>query len=144
MKSTKQTTSKNLNIVEQLQAEMKKSGYISEKAISDIAIRLNKSESEVYGVATFYSQFKFQPNAKYLIEVCTGTTCFILGAGEILDGLKQRFNVAEHQNTPDNKFCISTVRCIGCCGEAPVVRINGKVYGKMTLDKVNAILDELE
>lgn len=143
MRKEKQPT-KNVNIVEELQSEMKKSGYISEPAILKIAKKLNKSESEVYGVATFYNQFKFQPTAKYLIEVCTGTTCFIQGSGEILEGLKQRFNVTEHENTPDNKFCIGTVRCIGCCGEAPVVRINGKVYGKMTLDKVNAILDELK
>lgn len=134
----------NITVIDALQSEMKKNGYISETAMREIAKNLNMPISEVYGVATFYHQFKFKPNAKYLIEICTGTACFILGASVLLDGLKKRFNVEEFENTADNKFCIATVRCLGCCGEAPVVRINGKIYGKMTLKKLNEILDGLE
>ena len=131
-------------IIDALQKEMKKSGYISEEAIVEMSKSLKIPVGEIYSVATFYNQFKFVPNAKYLIEVCTGTTCFILGAGELLDGLKKRLNIVEMQNTPDNKFCIATVRCLGWCGEAPVVRINGKIYGKMTLEKLKKIIDNLE
>lgn len=134
----------NITVIDALQGEMKKNGYISETAMREIAQNLNMPISEVYGVATFYHQFKFKPNAKYLIEICTGTACFILGAQVLLDGLKKRFNVEEFENTADNKFCIATVRCLGCCGEAPVVRINGKIYGKMTLKKLNEIIDGLE
>lgn len=135
---------KNYTIIDALQNEMEKNGYISETAMTSIANDFGVPASEVYGVATFYHQFKFKPSAKYLIEICTGTACFILGASDLLEGLKKRLNVGEFENTPDNKFCIATVRCLGCCGEAPVVRINGKIYGKVTLKKLNEILDGLE
>lgn len=134
----------DVTIIEALQEEMNANGYISEDALRGISERLNKPLSEVYGVATFYSQFSFKPKAKYTINVCTGTACFILGGQEIVDALTEKLGVQPFENTKDGKFCVQTVRCIGCCGMAPVISINGKVYGNLNTKKVLEIIESLD
>ena len=131
-------------IISALQDEMAKNGYVSVDAIKQISKELNKPVSEVYGVVTFYSQFSFKPRAKYTIDVCTGTACFILGGEEIVNALVEKLGVQPFENTPDGKFCVQTVRCIGCCGMAPVISINGKVYGNLTAKSTLEIIEGLE
>ena len=134
----------NKTIIAALQDEMNASGYISVDALKRISKELNKPISEVYGVVTFYSQFSFKPKAKYTIDVCTGTACFILGGEEIVNTLVEHLGVQPFENTKDGKFCVQTVRCIGCCGMAPVISINGKVYGNLTAKKALEIVQGLE
>lgn len=134
----------SLTIVEALQLQMNKEGYISNESIARIARDLGKSESEVYGVATFYSQFSFTPKAKYNICVCTGTTCFVLGADKILEELKHVTGIGENETSADGKWNLSTARCLGCCGLAPVMTINGKVYGNLKVADIRSLLESLE
>lgn len=132
------------NIVEALQDEMNKNGFVSDQAVKNIAKNLGKFESDVYGVLTFYAQFKRQPSAKYTIEVCTGTACYILGAQMLVDVLKKKLGVELFQASSDNKYFLATVRCLGCCGEAPVLKINDKVYNKVTPQMLDEILKNLD
>ncbi len=144
MNSCKDCNNANLTIVEALQLQMDKYGYISKESIKQIAEDLGKSESEVYGVATFYSQFSFTPKAKYNICLCTGTTCFVLGADKILEELKHLTGISEGQTSEDGKWNLSCARCLGCCGLAPVMTINGKVYGNLKVADIKGILEECE
>lgn len=131
-------------IIEALQKEMTKNGWISEDAIKEISKRLGKAESEIYGVATFYSQFSLEKTAKYTISVCTGTTCFILGAEKILEEICKELNVKPDTISEDGKWYVSTARCIGCCGMAPVMSINGEVYGNLKPNMIKDILAKYE
>ncbi len=142
MDRCKDCKNESLTIVEALQLQMDKYGYISKDSIKNIAKELKKSESEVYGVATFYSQFSFTPKAKYNICLCTGTTCFVLGADKILDELKHITGINEGQTSEDGKWNLSSARCLGCCGLAPVMTINGKVYGNLKVADIKGILEE--
>ena len=114
MPKCKDCKKQDLTIVEALQKQMEKEGYITKESITEIAKTLNKPESEVYGVATFYSQFSFSPKAKYNICVCTGTTCFVLGADKILEEIKHVTKTNENETSEDGKWNISTARCLGC------------------------------
>lgn len=144
MKETNKCEHKKLTIVEALQLQMNKFGYISKESITQIAKDLKKSESEVYGVATFYSQFSFVPKAKYNICVCTGTTCFVLGADKILEEVTSLTGTEINSTSNDGKWNVSTARCLGCCGLAPVMTINGKVYGNLKVSDIKGILDSCE
>ena len=105
---------------------------------------LNMPEAEVYGVATFYSQFSLQKKGKYRINVCLGTACYVKGAQDILDKFKLRLMIDVGECTDDGLFSLEACRCIGACGLAPVVTINGDVYGRMSPDMVDEILDKYE
>lgn len=102
--------------------------------------RLGVSLAEVYGVATFYSQFSLLPKGKYKIGVCLGTACYVKGSGEILAEVEKILGVSAGEVTPDGRFSIDATRCIGCCGLAPVMTVNDDVYGKLTADGVAAVL----
>ena len=131
-------------IIEALQKEMSTNGWISEDAIRAISKRLGKAESEIYGVATFYSQFSLEKTAKYTISVCTGTTCFILGADKILEEICSQLNIKPNTLSEDGKWYVSTARCLGCCGMAPVISINGEVFGNLKPNMVKDILAKFE
>ena len=127
-------------IIRCLQDVTKQFGYVPREAIKVICEVTTAPESEIYGVLTFYSQFSLTPKAKYNIEVCMGTACFVLGNGTILDVLSSNLKIGLGEITPDGKFSIAQSRCLGCCGFAPVMAINGKIYGKLTVDKIGEIL----
>ena len=131
-------------IIEALQDVMHEEKYISEESIKKISKKLNVSEAEIYGVATFYSQFSLEKSAKYTINVCTGTTCFVLGAESILNTLCKQLNVEPNKLSKDGKWYISTTRCLGCCGLAPVMTINGKTYGNLKPTDIATILKEYD
>ena len=119
-------------------------GYLPPEIIKHVANRLGIKTSKVYGVVTFYSFFSTEPKGKYVINVCMGTACFVRGAGEILDELKKKLGIDVGQTTDDGLFTLGAVRCIGACGLAPVVTVNEKIYGRLKVEDVQGILDDIE
>ena len=100
--------------------------------------------AKVYGVVTFYSQFSLKKKGKYKINVCMGTACYVKGANDILGKFLERLSIEVGDCTPDGKFSLDSCRCIGACGLAPVVTINDEVYGRLTPDMVDEIMNEYE
>jgi NADH:ubiquinone oxidoreductase subunit E len=129
------------NIMVVLQKTQGIFGYIPEQTLKMIAESLDMPESEIYGIITFYSQFSLTPKAKYNIDVCLGTACFVLGAQEVMDKILAKLNVKVGQMTADGKWIVTSCRCLGCCGLAPAITINGEVYGKLKPEDVDKILD---
>ena len=117
-------------------------GYLPEDVQKFVASRLKLSPAEVYGVISFYSYFTDKPVGRYKINVCTGTACFVKGAPKVLEEFKRRLNIREGESTPDGRFFLGGLRCVGACSLAPVVMVNDKVYGNMTAEKVAAVLEE--
>lgn len=117
-------------------------GYLPAEVQTVIAEKLNIPLAEVYGVATFYSQFSLYPKGKHQISVCLGTACYVKGSDKILDVLEKELKIKCGQCTPDNRFSIDSCRCVGACGLAPVMIIDGEVYGKLKPDDVAGILDK--
>ena len=115
-------------------------GYLPQEVQQIIADAFDVSVAEVYGVVTFYSQFNLYPKGEYRVSVCMGTACYVKGAGEILDKLKELLGIDDGQCTPDGRFSLDATRCIGCCGLAPVLTVNDDVYGKVTCDDLEGIL----
>jgi len=109
-------------------------GFLSEALLIYIASRLNLPLTRVYGVATFYHMFTFSPLGEHNCIVCTGTACHVKGADQIVARLQETFDIEPGQTTPDNMFSLTTARCIGSCGLAPVVVLDGKVRGKETAE----------
>ena len=105
---------------------------------------MNIPLAEIYGVVSFYTQFSINPKGKYKVNVCMGTACYVKGANEVLDKFRTRLSIDVGECTEDRKFSLDACRCIGACGLAPVVTINDDVYGKLTPDDVDAIIDKYE
>ena len=129
------------NVMEVLQKTQGIFGYIPEPSVAKIAEAIKVAESKIYGVITFYSQFTLTPKAKYNIDVCLGTACFVLGAADIMEKIKTKLGVDVGQMTSDGKWIITSCRCLGCCGLAPAITINGEVYGKLKVDDIDKIID---
>lgn len=109
-----------------------------------IAEALHTTLSEVYGVATFYSQFSLQPKGKYLISVCLGTACYVKGSQKILDKISEELHLPVGETSADGKYTLKATRCLGACGLAPVMTVNEEVYGRLTPEEVPAILAKYE
>ena len=105
-----------------------------------IAEGLGVTLSEVYGVATFYSQFRLEPNGKYTISVCLGTACYVKGSQKVLDRLSEELQTPVGKTSPDGLFTLNATRCLGACGLAPVMTINNEVYGRLVPDDIPGIL----
>jgi len=118
-----------------LQKVQEKFGYLSEEAISEIAKSSRMSESEVFGVASFYAQFYFTRRGQHTVKVCLGTACHVRGGEKILDEIKRELGVESGGTTEDYKFSLERVACFGSCALAPVLVINKDVYGRMTVAK---------
>ena len=119
-------------------------GYLPIEVQKMISDGLDIPLEEIYGVATFYSQFTLNPKGKYQISLCLGTACYVKGASDILEAVQQRLGIKPGSITPDGKFSLYACRCIGACGLAPVMMINNDVYGRLTVDQVGSILDKYE
>lgn len=119
-------------------------GYLPLEVQREISTGLNIPLAEVYGVVSFYTQFSINPKGEYKINVCMGTACYVKGANEILDKFRTRLAVDVGECTEDGKFSLDACRCIGACGLAPVVTINDEVYGKLSADDVDGILEKYE
>ena len=116
-------------------------GYLPVEVQIMIAEGLGVPLSDVYGVATFYAQFALNPKGKYAISVCMGTACYVKGAQQVLDRLEHKLGIKVGGVTEDGKFSLDACRCIGACGLAPVITINENVYGKLTVDEVDRLID---
>ena len=137
----KQNLGKKGNIMPVLQKTQNIFGYIPEECVKMISQALGNPESEIYGVITFYSQFTLTPKAKYNIDVCLGTACYVLGGQDILDKILSKLGVRVGQMTKDGKWIVTSCRCLGCCGLAPVISINGEVFGKLKVEDIDKLLD---
>ncbi|MDP4120374.1 MAG: NAD(P)H-dependent oxidoreductase subunit E [Bacillota bacterium] len=115
-------------------------GYLPYEVQVMVAEGLNKPLEEIYGVATFYSQFSLTPKGKYDISVCLGTACYVKGAGQIIDKITQIIGISADECTSDGKFSLNACRCIGACGLAPVMTINDDVYGRLEPSQIPEIL----
>ena len=118
-------------------------GYIPIDAVYHIAERTGSTPAKVLGVATFYSQFRFQAVGKYLIMLCKGTACYVNGADRIAEAVKDELGIGDNETTEDGLFSLSLVSCLGCCSLAPVMMINEDTYGSLTPDKVKKILRDI-
>ena len=132
------------NLIQILNEVQEKFGYIPLIAQKEISQYLNISLAEIYGVITFYSRFTLEPKGEYTVSVCLGTACFVKGSEKLLDRLKERLKIEPGKTTSDGKYSLDTTRCIGACGIAPVFTVNGEVYGKATVKKLDEVLDNLE
>lgn len=128
-----------------LQAVQEKYRHLSKEAITHVAAALGLSTATVYGVATFYAQFSLEPKGKYVIKVCDGTACHVRGSIPVYDALRKRVNLEDGRSTTENRmYTVETVACLGACVLAPVITINDQVYGHVTADAINIIIDTLE
>jgi NADH-quinone oxidoreductase subunit E len=130
---------KLIPILQDIQAAQ---GYLSKEAMIEISKYLSLPVSKVFGVASFYNQFKFQPRGKYEIQVCRGTACHVQGSARVLDAIKNYLKIEPGETTRDGMFTLEVVACIGACGLAPVICINGEFYAGLTPEKVVKILDQ--
>ena len=119
-------------------------GYLPIEVQQMVADGIGVPLSEVFGVATFYSQFSLTPKGKYNISVCLGTACYVKGSGKILEELSKELGIEAEECTEDGKFSLTACRCIGACGLAPVITINDDVYGRLVPEDVKGILAKYE
>ena len=119
-----------------LQAAQNIYGYMPMEVQKMVAVGLDVPLTEVYGIATFYSQFTLTPKGKHQISVCLGTACYVKGAGKILDEFKKQLSIDVGECTPDGVFSLEPTRCIGACGLAPVLTVSGDVYGRVNVNNV--------
>ncbi|NLE70418.1 MAG: NADH-quinone oxidoreductase subunit NuoE [Clostridiales bacterium] len=119
-------------------------GYLPQEVQIEIAEGLGITLSEVYGVATFYSQFSLEPKGEHVISVCMGTACYVKGSQAVLDKLSDSLGVKPGGTTKDGKFTLLATRCLGACGLAPVLTVDESVHGRVTPDEVPAILSIYE
>ena len=131
------------NLIQMLNEVQEHYGYVPKEAQTVLSEFLKIPMAEIYGVITFYSRFSLKPKGKYNISVCMGTACYVKGSQKILDRLQDRLKITQGETTPDGKFSIEETRCVGACGLAPVFTVNGEVYGKATVQKLDQVLDEL-
>ncbi|MCK5123808.1 MAG: NADH-quinone oxidoreductase subunit NuoE [Dehalococcoidia bacterium] len=136
LSSYQRTQDQLIPILQKVQAEF---GYLPEEAINRVAEFCRVAESKVFGIASFYAQFRFAPLGKTQVTTCRGTACHVRGAPQILDEVKRQLGIEEGETTPDLEYSLETVACIGCCALAPCLTINGKVEAKVTPKRVKEL-----
>ncbi len=135
---------KRENLIPILQDIQETEGYLSKQALVRIGRYLNLPTSKIYGVATFYNQFRFQPVGKYHIQVCRGTACHVKGSASVLKALEQELKIKSGQTSRDGLFSIEVVACIGACGLAPVISINGEFFAAVDSAKIRKLIKEFK
>jgi NADH-quinone oxidoreductase subunit E len=128
------------NLIPILQRIQEKLAYLPPEAIARVARHLGLTAGEVYGVATFYNQFRFHPPGKHPIKVCLGTACHVRGGDIILENFERKLGIRDGQTTEDREFSIDRVACVGCCALAPVALVEDKVHGHMAPSKVEGLI----
>lgn len=130
-----------ITILQEVQEEYR---YLPEQVLTYIATALDMPVAEVYGVATFYAHFSLKPKGKYVVKVCDGTACHVKGSMKLVDDLYKKLKLNKEKHTTDDMmFTLETVSCLGACGLAPVMVINEKVFGAVTPDKIDGIIDNI-
>ena len=117
-------------------------GYIPREVAIEVSELLSVPLAKIYGVVTFYNFFKLQKAGKYIIQVCLGTACYLRGGDDLMKTLERELGIGVNGTTPDGLFSIEAVRCLGCCGLAPVIVVNGNVHGRLTSKDVPAIIEQ--
>ncbi len=123
-----------------LQEIQDKHGYLSADAVIEVGKHLKLPTSKIYGVATFYNQFRFEPVGKHHVQVCRGTACHVLGSATVLDEIQKQLKIKAGQTSKDGLFSLEVVACIGACGLAPVISVNGEFHAKVTTEKIGEII----
>jgi NADH-quinone oxidoreductase subunit E len=129
------------SLIPLLQRMQENAGYISADAVQRIAEYLKLTESQVYGVASFYAQFRFTPPARHSLSVCLGTACHVRGGERLMAALQKDLDTVPGRSTSDGRFDLNRVACLGCCALSPVVKIDHDIYSNMTNMKLKRILD---
>lgn len=129
------------SLIPVLQEIQESEGFLSKESVIKIGSRLNLPASKIYGVATFYNQFRFSPNGKNHIQVCRGTACHVRGSSKVLESLQRELSIIPGQTTRDGEFSLEVVACIGACGLAPVIAINKDFHAGVAPEKVKSIIN---
>ncbi len=132
------------DLIPVLQRVQAKDGYISEKATRRVAQFLKISENKIFGVASFYSQFRFTAPGRNSIKVCLGTACHVRGGQVLSTAVQRQLNITPGQTTEDKRFDFARVACLGCCALAPVVQVNDDIHSRMTVVRIKETLDRYE
>ncbi|MCJ7593974.1 MAG: NADH-quinone oxidoreductase subunit NuoE [Desulfobacterales bacterium] len=130
------------DLIPMLQRAQRILGYLPERVLLGIARLIRVPTAKVFGVATFYEQFRLHPVGEHIIRICRGTACHVRGSGRILEDIEARFNVAPGETTKDGRFTLETVACFGSCALAPVMVVDDSVKGRMDPPKARKILEE--
>jgi NADP-reducing hydrogenase subunit HndA len=130
-----------INVLHKVQGNF---GYLPAEVQEVVAQELDVPVAKVYGVVTFYSFFTMLPKGKHPISICTGTACYVRGAEKVLEELKKTLKIEVGETTPDGKFSINCLRCVGACGLAPVLMVGDKTYGRVAPEMIRDILKEYE
>ncbi len=131
------------NLIAAMQRLQHEYGYLPEPVVDEVARLSGVPAARIYGVATFYAQFRLSPVGRRLIDVCHGTACHVAGAERITEALEEELGIAAGKTTADGEFTLGSVACMGACSQAPVMRIGEETYGNLTPDKTRAIIREL-
>jgi NADH-quinone oxidoreductase subunit E len=124
-----------------LQEVQAREGYLSHAAMTELAAALDTPVASVYGVATFYNQFRFAPLGEHVIEVCRGTACHVKQSLALHQHLQRRLKLRPDGNSADGRVSVLTVACVGACSIAPVIKLDGEFYGHLTVERLDALLD---
>ena len=130
------------HLIQILQEVQEEFGYIPEETIEFIAEKTGVFPVDIYGIITFYAQLYLKPRGKYPIMVCQGTACHVKGSGELLKEFENKLGIKRGETTPDGKYSIEAVACLGCCSLAPVVKVGDKIYSKVKVKDIEKILAE--
>jgi NADH-quinone oxidoreductase subunit E len=128
------------SLIPVLQRSQEAFGYLSSETLKGISKEINISLSDIYGVVTFYSQFRLKPSGKHIIKVCHGTACHVGESEGISEALEDELKITHGETTPEGKFTLERVACLGCCSLAPCIMINNETYGRLTPDKARQIV----
>jgi NADH-quinone oxidoreductase subunit E len=127
-----------------LQGVQKEFGYVSLESVKKISRYLRITENQIYGVSSFYAQFRFNPPGRHSIKACLGTACHVSGGATLLEMLERGLGISCGETTPDKRFDLDRVACLGCCALSPVVQIDKNIYSRMTVTKLTELLKEYE
>jgi NADH-quinone oxidoreductase subunit E len=119
-------------------------GYVPRESAMKLGHLMDVPLARIYEVVTFYNYFKLEAPGKYVISVCLGTACHIKGSAELLSGMEKELKIKEGQSTPDKEYHLQAVRCLGCCGLAPLVSVNGKVYAKLKTNESSHVIERIQ
>ena len=134
--------SKPGNLIMVLHQVQQTYGYIPRNIAIEISELLDVPLAKIYGVVTFYNFFKLQKAGKYIIQVCLGTACYLRGGDDLMKELERELGIGVNATTPDGMFSVEAVRCLGCCGLAPVIVVNGEVHGKLDTKSIPGIVEK--
>lgn len=132
------------NLIMILQAIQRRFNYVPKPTLSYLSAKIGIPLSQIYAVATFYSTFSLEPRGRNIISVCLGTACHVRGGERVHERIIETLSVKDGQTTPDGRFTLESVRCIGCCSLGPVIKVNENMHGRIASDEVKNILDRYE